>query len=160
MIEIIYVPLWALLYYMTISNQASLGMWDRGPTSSKGGRQDVRAGGPNPSGGNDNCHWISRGLLLQLWLWAWGSLLGGQEGVWWSVQLLGVCDSHPRVWPLLPGSGMLLAHCLWSHIGKLQGQHHLWGTWGPSYASGGSLPHFIAPWGCPQPLKTALQSSG
>ena len=44
-----------------MSNWASLGRQTRGSMSSKGDGPDDRVGGPNASGGNGNCHCLSRG---------------------------------------------------------------------------------------------------
>ena len=70
--------------------------------------------------------------LLQL-----GGLLWAVRRVFGDLpSLLGV-GSSPRVWLLLLGLGMLLAHCLWLQEARLPGHHHLQGApWAP-YTSGG-----------------------
>ena len=47
-----------------ISNLASPGRHTRGSISSGGGGPDVRVGGPNPSGGDGNYHYLSRGPFV------------------------------------------------------------------------------------------------
>ena len=83
---------------------------------------------------------------------------GNQEGMWWSPKSHGIHEPH--LWLLLPGLGMLLAHCMQPWVVRLPGHDHLWGTWGAPYTSG---PHSaVKPWLVPRflpsgsPLKSLV----